>query len=96
MLGNNRKYFLNEKETNFDDVKLKISLFIQILTYLKKPNSLIIIIGKFNYVLPSKTSISEYIFEFLISIQFTNFVPKRTNKIGTDGLLQIPTRARSL
>ena len=37
--GNNRKYFLNEKDTNFDDVKLKTSLFIQILTYLKKPNS---------------------------------------------------------
>ena len=43
------KYYLpgNEKDTNFDDVKLKTSLFIQILTYLKKPNSYIIIIGKF-------------------------------------------------
>ena len=62
LLGNNRKYFLSEKDTNFDDVRLKISfclkrlacnrpgsliLFIQILTYLKKPNSYIIIIGKF-------------------------------------------------
>ena len=30
LLGNNRKYFLNEKDTNFDDVKL----FIQILKVL--------------------------------------------------------------